>query len=202
MAALEVDLSKVEMGQTVTVKWRGKPVFVRRRTETEIEGARAVDVNSLRDPESDEARAKNPEVRLQLGLSLGQEPGETDIDCRECRKPSEGWTGRGMMGLHPQGRKPAPKYVMNGIRGHLGRPQACCGRVQRHCTSSTIQQSLNSRCCHAVARGGWRVHPPGLCAPTQRWRVPRMVLPLPRQPLRHFWPRAQGPSAVQPGGPR
>lgn len=39
MAALEVDLSKIEMGQTVTVKWRGKPVFVRRRSEQEVEAA-------------------------------------------------------------------------------------------------------------------------------------------------------------------
>ena len=63
MAALEVDLAKVEMGQTVTVKWRGKPVFVRRRTEAEIDGARAVDLSQLRDPERDEDRAKNPEAR-------------------------------------------------------------------------------------------------------------------------------------------
>ena len=62
MAALEVDLSKVDMGQTVTVKWRGKPVFVRRRTEAEIDGARAVELSQLRDPERDEDRAKNPEV--------------------------------------------------------------------------------------------------------------------------------------------
>lgn len=62
MAALEIDLAKVEMGQTVTVKWRGKPVFVRRRTEAEIGGARSVDLSSLRDPEADEIRTKNPEV--------------------------------------------------------------------------------------------------------------------------------------------
>ena len=36
LASLEVDLSKIEVGQTVTVKWRGKPVFIRRRTEGEI----------------------------------------------------------------------------------------------------------------------------------------------------------------------
>ena len=42
MAALEVDLSKIEMGQTVTVKWRGKPVFVRRRSEQEVEAASKV----------------------------------------------------------------------------------------------------------------------------------------------------------------
>ena len=37
LASLEVDLTKVDIGQTVTVKWRGKPVFIRRRTPAEIE---------------------------------------------------------------------------------------------------------------------------------------------------------------------
>ncbi len=63
MASLEVDLSKVAMGQTITVKWRGKPVFIRRRSEEEIESARQVDVHSLRDPQTDEERVQNPEVR-------------------------------------------------------------------------------------------------------------------------------------------
>lgn len=62
MAALEVDLSKIEMGQTVTVKWRGKPVFVRRRSETEVEAASKVPLSELRDPETDSDRATNPEV--------------------------------------------------------------------------------------------------------------------------------------------
>ena len=36
MASLEVDLSSIESGSTVTVKWRGKPVFIRRHTEDGI----------------------------------------------------------------------------------------------------------------------------------------------------------------------
>lgn len=64
MAALEVDLSKIEMGQTVTVKWRGKPVFVRRRSEQEVEAAGQVDLKELRDPELDSDRATNPEVSV------------------------------------------------------------------------------------------------------------------------------------------
>lgn len=36
MASLEVDLSKIEEGNTITVKWRGKPVFIKRRTEAEV----------------------------------------------------------------------------------------------------------------------------------------------------------------------
>ena len=65
MAALEVDLSKIEMGQTVTVKWRGKPVFVRRRSEADVEAANKVDLSSLRDPQPDSDRVLNPEVGYQ-----------------------------------------------------------------------------------------------------------------------------------------
>lgn len=64
MASLEVDLSKIEMGQTITVKWRGKPVFVRRRSAEDIEGAESVDVKALRDPQTDAERVINPEVRI------------------------------------------------------------------------------------------------------------------------------------------
>ena len=63
MASLEVDLNKIEPGQTITVKWRGKPVFIKRRTEEDIAYARDVDVSTLRDPQTDEERTQNPEVR-------------------------------------------------------------------------------------------------------------------------------------------
>jgi ubiquinol-cytochrome c reductase iron-sulfur subunit len=68
MANLEVDLSNIEPGQTVTVKWRGKPVFVRRRTEEDIAKAKAVDLSTLRDPQPDEARAKIPEWLIVVGV--------------------------------------------------------------------------------------------------------------------------------------
>ena len=63
MASLEVALNKIEPGQTITVKWRGKPVFIKRRTEEDIEYARDVDISTLRDPQTDEERVQNPEVR-------------------------------------------------------------------------------------------------------------------------------------------
>ena len=63
MASLEVDLNKIEPGQTITVKWRGKPVFIKRRTEEDIGYARDVDISTLRDPQTDEERTQNPEVR-------------------------------------------------------------------------------------------------------------------------------------------
>ncbi len=52
LATTEVDISAIEAGMSVTVKWRGKPVFIRHRTEAEIEAARAVELSSLRDPDA------------------------------------------------------------------------------------------------------------------------------------------------------
>merc|ERR1711934_1234103 len=60
LASTEVDLSSLDEGSSMTVKWRGKPVFIRHRGQGEIDSARSVDVNSLRDPEADEDRVKGP----------------------------------------------------------------------------------------------------------------------------------------------
>ncbi|XP_007032033.2 PREDICTED: cytochrome b-c1 complex subunit Rieske-4, mitochondrial [Theobroma cacao] len=68
LASLEVDLSSIEPGSTVTVKWRGKPVFIRRRTEDDIKLANSVDLGSLRDPQEDSARVKNPEWLIVIGV--------------------------------------------------------------------------------------------------------------------------------------
>ncbi|KAM1381824.1 hypothetical protein ACFX2F_034365 [Malus domestica] len=56
-----VDLSSIEPDTTVTVKWRGKPVFIKRRTEDDIKLANSVDVQSIRDPQQDAKRVTNPE---------------------------------------------------------------------------------------------------------------------------------------------
>jgi len=58
LASAEFDLSAIEEGQSVTVKWRGLPVFIRHRTEKEIEEAKAVPLSELKDPETDEQRTK------------------------------------------------------------------------------------------------------------------------------------------------
>ncbi|GKU92917.1 hypothetical protein SLEP1_g6574 [Rubroshorea leprosula] len=68
LASIEVDLSSIEPGTTVTVKWRGKPVFIRRRTEEDIKLANRVDIASLRDPQEDSARVKNPEWLIVVGV--------------------------------------------------------------------------------------------------------------------------------------
>ncbi|KAF3545773.1 hypothetical protein DY000_02000527 [Brassica cretica] len=68
LASLEVDLGSIEPGTTVTVKWRGKPVFIRRRTEDDIKLANSVDLGSLRDPQEDAVRVKNPEWLVVVGV--------------------------------------------------------------------------------------------------------------------------------------
>jgi len=49
LSSIRVDISGVEEGSQLTVKWLGKPVFIRRRTEEEIEDARSVDLAELVD---------------------------------------------------------------------------------------------------------------------------------------------------------
>ena len=68
LATTEVDVSSVELGKTITVLWRGKPIFIRRRTKEEIEEASAVDLKDLKDPEKDEDRAKDPEWLVMVGV--------------------------------------------------------------------------------------------------------------------------------------
>src|SRR4051812_21843992 len=57
-SSIEVDLSPIQMGQTVKVKWRGVPVFIRHRTAADIEDAKKVPLSELRDPQADEQRVK------------------------------------------------------------------------------------------------------------------------------------------------
>ena len=83
LASTEVDLSTVEEGMSVTVKWRGKPVFIRHRTAAEIEEANAVELSELRDPELDSDRAERPEWLIMVGVCthlgcvpLGQKPND------------------------------------------------------------------------------------------------------------------------------
>jgi len=68
LASLEVDLEKISMGNTATVKWRGKPVFVRHRTDKEITTESHVDPAGLRDPQTDAQRVKDPRWLVALGV--------------------------------------------------------------------------------------------------------------------------------------
>ena len=68
LATTEVDISGVELGKTITVLWKGKPIFIRRRTQEEIKEASAVDLKDLKDPQKDSDRVKNPEWLVMVGV--------------------------------------------------------------------------------------------------------------------------------------
>jgi len=70
LANIEVNLSRIPEGSTIKLKWRGKPLFVRHRTEDEIQAALSVDERELRDPQSDEQRraAHKPEWLILIGV--------------------------------------------------------------------------------------------------------------------------------------
>jgi len=62
LSSIEVDVNGMEPGSQLTVKWLGKPVFIRRRTESEIKQAKEVDVSSLPDQSSGNANLKDTDA--------------------------------------------------------------------------------------------------------------------------------------------
>ena len=83
MASTEVNIGALEIGQALTVKWRGKPVFVRHRTPEEIKLAKEVSLDDMRHPETDEERVPNEKFIVLVGVCthlgcvpLGQKSGD------------------------------------------------------------------------------------------------------------------------------
>ncbi|WP_281011153.1 ubiquinol-cytochrome c reductase iron-sulfur subunit [Lichenibacterium minor] len=68
LSSTEIDISKIEAGQIVTVKWRGNPVFVRHRTPKEIKDAEATPMSDLKDPQTDAQRVQKPEWLIVIGI--------------------------------------------------------------------------------------------------------------------------------------
>jgi len=68
MSKIEVKLGDIPEGKNMTFKWRGKPLFVRHRTDKEIEVEAAVNLAELRDPQTDKDRVPNPKWVIVLGV--------------------------------------------------------------------------------------------------------------------------------------
>lgn len=68
LASTEVDIDKVAVGQILTVKWRGNPVFVRHRTPKEIEDAENTPASDMIDPQTDQERVQKPEWLVVIGI--------------------------------------------------------------------------------------------------------------------------------------
>ncbi len=96
LSTTEVDISKIAVGQSITVVWRGSPVFVRHRTAEEIKAAEDVpeaELETFKDPQPDSARVKpgKAEWLILVGvcphlgcIPQGQAPGSN-------RGPFGGW---------------------------------------------------------------------------------------------------------------
>jgi len=68
LASAEFGLDEISEGQTITVKWRGKPVFIKRRTPEMIAAEDAVNIAELRDQETDAVRVQNPEWLVVMAI--------------------------------------------------------------------------------------------------------------------------------------
>ena len=68
LSKIEIDLNDIPVGKNATFKWRGKPVFVKHRTEEDVQRESQVDLSTLRDPQADSDRAKRPEWLILLGV--------------------------------------------------------------------------------------------------------------------------------------
>lgn len=127
LASIEIDISSLGEGDSITVKWRGNPIFVRYRTAAEIEEARSVNLDDLIDglarndnvdpglPASDENRATNEKYLVMLGVCthLGCVPlgeaGEYKGWFCPCHGSHYDTSGRIRKGPAPE-NLPVPKY--------------------------------------------------------------------------------------------
>ncbi len=83
VSSIELDLAPIEIGQRITVKWRGRPVFIDRRTPDQIAEAKADDDADLIDPQTDSERVQRDEWLVVIGvcthlgcIPLGQKAGD------------------------------------------------------------------------------------------------------------------------------
>ena len=117
-APVQVDISNIGSGEMMVVEWRGKPVFLKRRTPEEIQEARAVSLDDLPDPQKDEERVKEGKdewlVMLGVCTHLGCVPLKDKGDYNGWFCPCHGshydTSGRIRKGPAPT-NLPVPPYV-------------------------------------------------------------------------------------------
>jgi ubiquinol-cytochrome c reductase iron-sulfur subunit len=77
LASIEVDVSSLEPGMSLTAKWRGKPIFIRNRTPEEVKAADEVPMAELKDP-------------IARNANLAADAQATGVD-RSAGKDKENW---------------------------------------------------------------------------------------------------------------
>ena len=67
-STVDVDVSKLNPGDSIVAMWRGKPVFIKKRTDDEIKIVRSIPIKSLKDPQTDESRVEKPDWLVVIGV--------------------------------------------------------------------------------------------------------------------------------------
>ncbi len=115
-SSVEIDTASIQTGMTKVFMWRGKPVFIRKRTPQEIQEMQKISLKNLIDPQTDQERfSKNPEWLVVVGVCthLGCVPNER----RELSNAvsEQGWTCACHGSLYDNSgrvvRGPAPKNL-------------------------------------------------------------------------------------------
>jgi ubiquinol-cytochrome c reductase iron-sulfur subunit len=131
LASTEIDLSPLKEGQSLTIIWRGKPVFVKHRTPQEITDAKNTNLKDLIDMEDDADRVQNDKWLIVLGVCthlgcvpLGQKTSDTKGEYGGWFCPCHGshydTSGRIRKGPAPK-NLPVPPYVfLNESRIKIG----------------------------------------------------------------------------------
>jgi ubiquinol-cytochrome c reductase iron-sulfur subunit len=121
LASTEIDLSPINEGESLTIIWRGKPVFIKHRTAKEIDDAKNVSLDELRDSEEDSKRVQDSKWLVVLGVCthLGCVPlGQKTTDAKgdfggwfcPCHGSHYDTSGRIRKGPAPK-NLPVPPYV-------------------------------------------------------------------------------------------
>jgi ubiquinol-cytochrome c reductase iron-sulfur subunit len=123
LSTTEVDISAIAPGQIITAVWRGKPVFIKRRTPEEVTKIRAEAWEDLRDPQSDEQRVETGHDEwlvlvgvcthlgcIPMGTKIGQPKGEFDGFFCPCHGSHYDASGRIRKGPAPKNLE-VPKYA-------------------------------------------------------------------------------------------
>jgi ubiquinol-cytochrome c reductase iron-sulfur subunit len=133
MSTTEFSIAGLAEGQSITVVWRGKPVFVRNRTKADLEAAKAVDVKELRDPQTDAERTKKGHeavlivvgVCTHLGcIPLGQKPADPRGEFHgwfcPCHGSAYDTSGRIRKGPAPKNLEVPPYTYVNDTTVRIG----------------------------------------------------------------------------------
>lgn len=131
LATIEVDLAPIQVGQSITVVWQGKPVFIRHRTAEEIGAAQDVDVAELRDKQTDKDRIQKPEWLIVVGICThlgcipqGQKVGETRGEYNgwfcPCHGSAYDTSGRIRKGPAPKNLQVPPYAFLSDARIKIG----------------------------------------------------------------------------------